>query len=186
MSLNIGSGISTARVSMGPAVIFVGAAGSTPTADVGLIGDDGAELEFQAEMGDLNAGNPMLTIMRYIKAQSVFLRVPSCEWSSNRLAYALGAGATSLSAGNEIFRFGGTPCPHEVALHLQHRKCTAAHTINVRIWKATTETGGLSVKFGADHHQFPFAWKGLRSTTNWAGGSLANTSELVEIDIELQ
>lgn len=185
MSLNIGSGISTARVSMGPAVIFLGAAGTTPSADIGLIGDDGAELEFQSEMGDIMAGNPALKIMRYNKAQSVFLRVPSCEWSANRLAYALGSGATSISGTNEIMRFGGQPCPYEVAILLQHRKCTAAHTVNVRMWKATTENGGLAVKFGQDHHQFPYAWTSLRSTTNWAGGALANDSEYVEIDIQL-
>lgn len=184
MSLNIGT-VSTARVSMGPAVLFIGAAGSTPTSDVGLIHPDGAELEFQSELGDVQAGNPLLTVLRYVKMQKFFLRAPGVEWSANHLAYALGAGVTSISASNEIMRFGGMPCPHEVALHLQHRKCTAAHTVNVRVWKATTETGGLTVNFGQDHHRFNYAWEALRSTTNWAGAANANTSELVEIDIEL-
>lgn len=187
MPLNIGSNIATSRAAFGPAVVALGAAGTTPTDNIGLIEPDTpAEIEFQTDFGEVSNGNPMLTIFRYVRSQNFFLRVTSIEWSANRMSYALGTGATAIDANNEIFRFGGDPCPASVALHLQHVKCLAAHTINVRVWTAQSENGGFSVAFGQDPHQFAFAWKALRSTTNWAGGTLATDSQLVEIDIELQ
>lgn len=186
MPLNIGSNIDTTRAAFGPAVLALGAAGTTPTENIGLLAPDTPmEIEFQTDFGEVSNGNPMLTIFRFIRAQSFFMRATSIEWSANRLSYALGTGATVINANNEIYRFGGDPCPVSVALHLQHRKCLAAHTINVRVWTAQSENGGLAVQFGQDPHQFPYAWKALRSTTNWASGSLANDSQLVEIDIEL-
>lgn len=187
MPLNIGDNIQTTRTAFGPAVVALGPAGATPTENIGLVAPDTpAEIEFQTDFGEISNGNPMLTILRYVRSQNFFLRVASLEWSANRMSYAVGTGATSIDANNEIFRFGGDPCPASVALHLQHRKCLAAHTVNVRVWTAQSENGGFSVQFGQDPHEFGFGWKALRSTTNWAGGSLADDSQLVEIDIELQ
>lgn len=185
MSLNVGSSINTSRVSFGQAVIFVGPAGSTPSTDIGLIGEDGGEIELQTEFGDVMAGNPALSVMRYAKTQAAFLRVRSVEWSANLMSYGLGTGVTSISGTNEILRFGGQPCPTELAILLQHRKCTAAHTVNWRFWRVAPESGGFTVQFGQEHHGFDHSWKALRSTTNWAGTSLATTSMLIECDIAL-
>lgn len=185
MPLNIGSAVDTQRISFGPATIALGAAGTTPSSNIGAIGEDGVELEFQSETRDIVQGNPKLPLFTYVQMQNFFVRCTSIEWSANRLLYALGTGATSISGTNEVYRFGGDPCPEQVALLIQHRKCTAAHTINVRVWKAQSETGGTTVTMGDDPHGFAFAWKAQRSTTNWAGGTLADDSQLVEIDIEL-
>lgn len=185
MPLNIGSSVNTQRISFGPATIALGAAGATPSGDIGAIGEDGVELEFASEMRDITQGNPRLPIFKYVQNQNFFVRVTSIEWSANRLLYALGTGATSISGTNEIFRFGGDPCPEEVAILVQHRKCTAAHTINVRVWKAQSENGGTTVQLGDDPHGFEYAWRASRSTTNWAGGTLADDSQLVEVDIQL-
>jgi hypothetical protein len=185
MPLNVGSAVSTGRASFGPGVVALGLAGSTPSDNVGLIGEDGVEIEFQSEMRDIVQGNPKIPIKSFAVAQNFFVRFTSIEWAAYRLAWALGTGATSVSGTNEVYRFGGGPCPTELALLLQHRKCTAAHTVNARLWKCTSETGSFSVQMGDDLHGFAFAFKGLRSATNWAGGSLASDSQLVEIDIEL-
>lgn len=185
MPLNLGANISTSRTSAGQAVVFIGPAGSTPTADVGLIGEDGAEVELQTEFGDIMAGNPAMTIERYAKVQNAFCRFRGVEWSANLFAYALGTGVTAISGTNEILRFGGDPCPDTLAILLQHRKCTAAHTINWRFWKVQPETGGFTMQFGQDHHGFDYSYKAIYAATNWAGSSLANTSNLVEMDIQL-
>jgi hypothetical protein len=134
MSLNIGSAISTARASFGPAVVALGVAGTTPSDNVGLIGEDGVEFEFMSESRDIVQGNPKIPIKSFFVAQNVMVRFTSIEWAAYRLAWALGTGATSVSGTNEIYRFGGGPCPTELACHIQHRKCTAAHTINYRLW----------------------------------------------------
>lgn len=185
MPLNIGSNVNTSRLSFGPATVAIGLAGATPTDNVGLIGEDGVELEFASEMRDVTQGNPKTVVQTYVVSQNFFVRFTSIEWAANRLKWALGSGSTSISGTNEIFRWGGEPCPEAVAVHVQHRKCTAAHTINVRVWRAMSENGGTSVQLGDDPHGFAYAFKALRSTTNWAGEALDDDSQLVEIDIEL-
>lgn len=187
MPLNIGDNINTQRAAFGPAVLALGPAGTTPTQNIGLIENDTPiEIEFQTDFGEVSQGNPMLTIFRFVRSQNFFLRATSIEWNMNHLSYALGTGATLIDANNEIYRFGGDPCPVSVALQLQHVKCLAAHTINVRVWTAQSENGSVAVQFGQDQHQFPYAWKAIRSTTDWAGQTLAQDSQLVEIDIQLQ
>jgi hypothetical protein len=182
MGMNIGT-VTTSKMSFGPGILYLGAAGTTPTVDIGHIKEDGLEIEVQQELGDIMGGNPLQTIMRFVKAQNVFVRAPGGEWNMTNLAYALGTGVTSVSAGHEIMNFGGKPCTHEVAIQMQHRKCTAVHTLYANIWKATTETGGLSIAFGQEQHSFAMGWKALRATTNWAGAALANDSELMQLDM---
>lgn len=187
MPLNIGSNLARTRSAFGPAVLALGAAGTTPTSNIGLISSDNPiEIEFATEFGEVRQGNPMLAEFRYVTSQDFYLRCPSIEWSANRLAYALGTGATSIDANNEIMTFGGDPCPFNVALHLQHVKCLAAHTINVRVWTAQSENGGFAIQFGQQTHEFAYAWKAMRSTTDWAGATLATDAQLVQVDIQLQ
>lgn len=185
MPLNVGGSVATARTSFGPAVIAMDASGATPTSNVGFIGDDGVQIEFNSSMADIRQGNPKLPFFSFIQAQDFFLRWSSIEWSANRLAYALGVGVTSISASNEIVAWGGAPCPSSVALLAQHRKCTAAHTVNVRVWTAVPENATIQTQMGDDVHAFPFAFKALRTATNWAGASLASDSQLVQVDIQL-
>lgn len=185
MPLNIGT-VTTSRMSFGPAEVFVGAAGATPTASLGTTAvDDGVALEFQAEMGEIVAGNPRTPVQRFAKMHGFVLRCTSLEFNANNLKFALGTGETSISGTHEIYRFGGDPCPEEVAVLAVHQKCTAAHTLNCRVWRAQSETGALSTQWGEEAHRYPYGWMALRSTTNWAGGSLASGSQLVEIDNEL-
>lgn len=185
MPLNVGGNLATSRASFGPAVIAMDASGATPSTNIGLIGDDGCQIEFSSSMGDIRQGNPKLSFLKFVQSQDFFMRWTSIEWSANRLAYALGTGVTSISGTNEVLRFGGGPCPSTVALLLQHRKCTAAHTVNVRVWTATPENATIQTQMGDDVHGFPMAFAAQRSATNWAGGSLASDSQLVEVDIQL-
>lgn len=186
MPLNIGSSLSTSRVSYGPGVIAVGVSGATPTANVGFIGEDGIECEWNVEMGEVSQGNPKLPFFQFAKAHNFFLRVTSIEWSAARLAYVTGGGITTINSNNEIMDFGGDPSPSTLALLLQHRKASAAHTINIRMWTAGPETGTVSTTLGDDPHGFPYAFKALRSATDWAGNTLGDSSQLVQLDIQLQ
>ena len=82
--------------------------------------------------------------------------------------------------------YGGEPCVTEVGVWVEHRKCTALHTVNIRIWKAVSEAGTVGVGMGAGSvHNFPYRWKGLRSATDWSGASLARDRQLFQIEIEL-
>lgn len=186
MPLNVGDNLTTSRVSFGPGVIAVGVTGATPTTNVGYIGDDAIELEWNSELGEITQGNPKIPFLQFARAQNFFVRWTSIEWSANRLALATGAGVTTINSSNEIMDFGGDPSPAQIAILVQHRKATVAHTINVRVWTAGPETGQVSTQLGDDPHGFGTAFKALRSTTDWAGNTLANDSQLVRLDIQLQ
>lgn len=179
--------VSTNRMSLGPAVVYLGPAGTTPTSDVGSIGDDGVELELNSEFVDVMQGNPGNVVQRFVTQQNAFMRFNSVEWSVNQIGWTLGTGTTTISASEEVIDFGGDPCPDNVAIYLQHRKACVAHTINVRFWTASPETGSFSVKFTRNEVQsHAHSFKAIRSTTNWAGTALASDSQLVQIQIQLQ
>lgn len=173
-------------MSFGPAVVYLGASGTTPTADVGSIGEDGVEIELASTIFDVMQGNPSNVVQRFISEQNAFMRFSSIEWNVNQIAYTLGTGSTTISGSSEKVQFGGDPCPTNVAIYLQHRKACVAHTVYVRFWTASPETGSFSVKFTKDAVQaHAHAFKAIRSTTNWAGSSLATNAQLMELEITL-
>lgn len=171
-------------ISFGPARLFLGAAGSTPTTDVGAITEDGVTVEIASEMRDIVQGNPKLIDLSFIQSQSAMVRVTSIEWNYDKLTYALGAGNTAAPVGFETFAFGGEPCVTEVALHVQHQMCQSGNTINVYVWRAVGE-GNVSLPFTHDEHQFEYNWKALRADTDWASNPLASDEQLFQIVREL-
>lgn len=167
-------------ISFGPARLFLGAAGATPTVDVGAISEDGVSVEFATEMKDIMQGNPKLIEFSFCQQQSVMVKVTSIEWNFNSLVRALGAGNTSASATFEKFAFGGEPCIEDVALHIQHQMCRTGDTLNIYVWRAQGE-GNVTLPFTHDEHAFEYSWKCLRSSTDWAGNSLASDEQLIQI-----
>lgn len=167
-------------ISFGPARLFLGAAGSTPTVDVGAIGEDGVSLETSTEMRDVMQGNPKLIEFSFCTMQALTVKVTSIEWNFNNLRRALGAGNTSASGTYEKFAFGGEPCIDDVALHVQHQMCRTGDTLNVYVWRAQGE-GNIPLSFGAEEHKFEYSWKALRADTDWAGNSLPSDEQLFAI-----
>jgi hypothetical protein len=167
-------------ISFGPARLFLGAAGATPSVDVGAISEDGISLEFASEIKDVMQGNPKLIELAYIQQQSVTVKVTSIEWNFDNLKRALGAGVTSATGTYEKFTFGGEPCPAEVALLVQHQMCRSGDTLNVSVWRAVGD-GNTTLPFTHDEHKFDYSWRAMRSATDWAGNSLASDSQLVQI-----
>jgi len=167
-------------ISFGPGRLFLGAAGTTPTVDVGAISEDGITVEIASEMKEVPQGNPKLPEIIFIQSQSVMLKVTSIEWDFTSLSFALGAGNTSAGGTFEAFAFGGEPCPTEVALHVQHQMCRSGNTINVYVWRAVGE-GNVTLPFIHDEHAFEYSWKALRAATDWASASLASDEQLFQI-----
>lgn len=179
MPLNLPT-ITRDDISFGPARLFMGAAGATPTVDVGAISEDGVTVEFASEQRDIMQGNPKLIEMTFIQQQSVMVKLTSIEWNFNNLARALGAGNTSASGTFEKFAFGGEPCVTELALHVQHQMCRTGDTMNIYVWRAVGE-GNVTLPFTHDEHSFELSFKALRSATDWAGNSLASDEQLIQI-----
>lgn len=171
-------------ISFGPARLFLGVAGATPSTDVGAIGEDGVSIEITSEQRDIMQGNPKLIELSFIQSNAVRVKLTSIEWNWNSLVYALGAGNTATTGTYERFSFGGDPCATEVALHVQHQMCRTGDTLNCYVWRAVGE-GSVPLPFTHDEHKFEYAWKALRSATEWSGSSLSSEEQLIRIQREL-
>tara|TARA_Y100000361_G_C11013228_1_gene265497 strand:+ start:46 stop:597 length:552 start_codon:yes stop_codon:yes gene_type:complete len=165
----------------GPGILKIGAAGSTPTTDVGAITEDGISIEITSEKRDISQGNPKLPVYTFTQAQGVNISVTGIEWNFENFAHALGSGVQATSVGvSDIFEFGGDPLVTQVAIQVEHIMAVTGDTLNVNVWKAVSN-GGLTLPFTADEHQFEYSWKALRSATDWAGSSLDYNKQLVQI-----
>jgi hypothetical protein len=167
-------------ISFGPAVVYLGASGSTPSVDVGAITEDGVTIEVTSEKRDIMQGNPRTIEYSFAQAQGVRVSWTGIEWDWSRFQYAIGAGNTLASASLETWSLGGDPIVETVAVRVQHYMAQAAQTLDFRIWKARGD-GPVSMPMGQDEHQFPYAFLAMRSATNWAGVTLARDEQLLQI-----
>lgn len=174
----------TDDISFGPAVIFSGPAGTTPTVDVGSITEDGATLELNSEKRTIAQGNPRVPVLAFSQAQGVMLNVTGIEWNYENFAAGLGAGVTGASGSEETFEWGGDPLCQELAIHVQHYMAVSGNTMNAYIWKAVSE-GGLSLPMGQDEHQFEYNFQALLASTDWAGNALGPKVQLFKLVREL-
>jgi hypothetical protein len=176
--------VTTDDISFGPAVLYAGVAGATPTVDVGSITEDGISIEITSEKRSIAQGNPRIPVFAFSQAQGAMVKVTGIEWDYQNFAHALGAGVTTSSGSEETFAFGGDPILTEMALHVQHYMAVSGNTLNVYVWKAVSE-GGLTLPLGQDEHQFEFSFMALRSETNWAGDTLSADQQLLQLWREL-
>lgn len=179
MAINVPS-YTANNISFGPGRLFVGAAGTTPTVNVGAITEDAVEVEFVSEKRWISQGNPKHKVLGFTLAEDVMVRCSGIEWDFDNFVNAVGAGATTTSASQDTLVWGGDPLIDEVAIHVQHYMAKPGHTLNAYIWKASGN-GGLKLSFSHEEHQFAYEWAALRATTNWAGGSLGSGAELMQL-----
>ena len=173
--------VTTNDISFGPAVLYMGVAGSTPATQVGAISEDGVSIEITAEKRYISQGNPRIPVYNFTQAQGVMVKVTSIEWNFDNFARALGAGVTTVSGSEETFAFGGDPIVTQAALKIEHYMAVSGNTMNCYVWNVTSESG-LTVPLGQDEHSFEFSFTALRSTTDWGGTSLAATQQLLKFE----
>jgi hypothetical protein len=176
--------VTTDDISFGPAILIAGVAGTTPSANIGSITEDGISIEITSEKRSISQGNPRTPVFAFSQAQGVMVKVTGIEWDYENFARGLGAGVTTSSASEETFAFGGDPILTEMALHIQHYMAVSGNTLNVYIWKAVSE-GGLTLPLGQDEHSFEYSLMALRSDTDWGGTSLPGAEQLMKIVREL-
>lgn len=180
MSFNVPS-YTENNVSFGPGILKVGAAGATPTVDVGAITEDGITLTPRAAKKTIKQGNPKIPIYTFIQEVGFDLEFAGIEWNLNTLPYAIGAGNTTSSGASDTISFGGDPIVKQIAVHVQHEMAVSGHTLDVYVWKAASMQDDLAIKLGADEHQFSRKYGALRSATDWAGGALPKTERLIKM-----
>jgi len=177
--------VTTNDISFGPAVLYMGVAGATPTTDVGSITEDGVSIEVSSEKRSISQGNPKISVYTFTQAQSVMAKVSGIEWNFDRFGHALGAGTTTVSAGvSETFAWGGDPIVTRLAMHIQHYMAVSGNTMNVYLWEVVSEAG-LALPFGHDEHGFEYSYNAQRVTTDWGSNALPATDQLMKIVREL-
>jgi hypothetical protein len=180
MALNVPT-ITANKISAGPGRLYLGAAGTTPSTDVGAITEDGIAIEATRETVHIRQGNPMHSVYACDKAQDVMISVTGIEWNlvNGPLPVQLGAAATSSSASEDIVSFGGDPLPDQWAIKIEHQM-HSGQTMLVYGWKGVAD-GGINFSFNHDEHKFPMKFRLQRSSTDWAGAALPSTSQLFRV-----
>ena len=130
--LNVPS-YSTSNFSFGPGRVFMGAAGTTPSTDVGGITEDGVKITVTSKKKDIFQGNPKLVVYTFAQEQGAMVELSGIEWNQNLFEYGLGAGTTTSSASSDTLSFGGDPLVEQVAIHVQHQMAIPGHTLNAYI-----------------------------------------------------
>lgn len=180
MSLNVPSG-STSKISFGPAVVYIGAAGATPTVDTGYIDNDaGVEITLSSKKRDITQGNPKIPLYTFSQEQNVMVKFSGIEWNQNNISYGLGAGTTAVSGAELGFTFGGDPIAKTCAIKIDHYMAVSGHTMTFYCWKAVSD-GDIAIGLTHDEHKFPYQYKLQRSTTDWAGASLAYDKQIFKM-----
>ena len=190
MPLNIPTGTNLENnVSFGPAVVFMDpvptggfvAAGSTPTTDVGWIGEDGVNIELTSENKNIVQGNPQLVAYSFATVQTAMINFTSIQWNFDNFILALGAGTTSVGhvASIENFDFGGNPLNTLTMIKLQHEMAVTGDTLEIYAWKGQSESGFSIPLQATEEHSFEFSFQVIRSTTDWCNAALGSENQLI-------
>ena len=168
------------NISIGPGIIYIGAAGTTPSVDVGAISEDGIEITVSQEFLEVFQGSPKQRIIQFKTDESIEFTATGIEWDLIKLATALGAGVTTSSGTLDTFAFGGDPDTDQVAVLIQHT-LPSGHTISISIWKAQA-SGEWSLSLAQDElSTFPYSFRGLVATVNWGNEALPVGQQLFRI-----
>jgi len=169
----------TTRFSFGPGVLYMGAPGATPLIEVGAVKGNG-ELSVERKKLEIKQGSPQVKVAAYAVEESVAIKVTGIEWNFDNLAYALGAGVTSVSGTVETVDFGGDITVSNRALRYVHRMPDGS-TIDLHIFK-TQGSGKIAVTFNeTDTHEFPYEFQALEGTTDFTNQALATNKKLFKI-----
>lgn len=168
------------NISIGPGVIYIGLAGTTPSIDVGAISESGIELTVGSEFLEVNQGSPKQLIKIFKTSETMDIVATGIEWDLLKLPFALGAGVTTSSASQDTFSFGGDPDTNNVALRIDHT-LPSGHTISIYIWNAQP-SGEWTLNMAQDTlTAFPYTFKALVSTLNWGNEALPVGQQLFRI-----
>lgn len=201
MPLNIPTTGTENNVSFGPGRVYMDqypasgpvAAGSTPTTDVGWIGEDGVTVELTSEKKNIVQGNPQLVAYSFCTTQTAMINFTSIQWDFDNFILALGAGTTSVGSGGSgpsvpvgaptgsgvNFDFGGNPLNTMVAMRIEHQMAVTGDTMYVYAWKAQSESGFSIPMTATEEHSFEFSFQVVRSTVDWCNAALPSENQLI-------
>ncbi|MEM4720577.1 MAG: hypothetical protein QXT73_00770 [Candidatus Methanomethylicaceae archaeon] len=160
----------TQRISIGPAIIYIGQAGQTPTVDLGAVYE--AELRFSAEETEFYAGAPSGLQWRRSRHLKATLTVKGLEWRLDSLQKAIG-GLYAEEGDVEVLYATGD-ISEAVSLRAIHQMPSGG-TIIIDFFRAIP-TGYPDISFGYSPHQLPFTFSALVSKYDFEGNPLPSNT----------
>lgn len=178
MAFNVPSG-DTAKLSFGPGRIYLGPLGSTPSVEVGYVKGD-AELSIARTLLEVFAGSPQSIVQQYAIKEEVEIKFTGIEWNLDNIAYALGAGVTSVSGADDILEFGGDMDVSNRALRFVHILPDGG-TVDVHLFKVQG-SGELAIAIKeSDMHELPMTFKAVEATQDFQGATPAENKKKFKI-----
>ncbi len=178
MAFNVPTG-DTKKLSFGPGTIFLGVVGATPSIDVGFVKGD-AELNVTRTLLEVFAGSPQSIVQQYAIKEEVSIKFTGIEWNLDNIAYALGAGVTSVSGGSDVLEFGGDMDVSQRALRFLHIAPNGS-TIDIHLFQAEG-SGELAIAMKeTDMHEFPMTFKALEASLDFEGAVPAENKKKFKI-----
>lgn len=170
-----------ARFAVGGARVFIGAVGTTPSTDVGLISPDGGvSISIQRTFGAYTGGFPVVKVKQFVSEENCEVSFEGMELNPELMRYGLGAGITTASASEETFSMGGDPAVTECALHVRH-EMLGGQTMSLYVWRASGMSDGVELTLNNAPTSFPLKWAALHASTDWAGTALASKAQLFKV-----
>jgi len=158
------------RLSIGPSIIYIGSALTTPTTDLGAV--TSAEVKVNVELNKFFSGSPAVPHWYHFKNAEVSLSVKGLEWNLDKLRQVTGGYFYSETAGGFITEtlYGTFEFVESLSLRLVHQTPSGA-TLILDIFEAVPG-GSVDLRFAANTHEIPYVFYAVTATTDFAGNTL--------------
>ncbi len=171
--------VDTTRLSFGPARVYIGVEGTTPTVDVGTVKN--VSVSVKRTTLDVMQGSPETLVESWAVKEEVTAKCSGLEWDLDNVSYALGAGITTTSVGmTEALEFGGDMGISERAVRLVHIQPGLA-TIDFQIFRAKGD-GSVDIKFDENSaFSMEYTFKAVEANTDFTGQAPAAKKKLFRL-----
>lgn len=166
------------KLSFGPAIVYIGPEGATPSVDIGTV----REVQFTVTRKTLDVmqGSPEVLIESWATQEDAVAKFKGLEWNFTNIAYAIGAGQTTAVGMTESLAFGGDMSISERAVRMLHVMPSGA-TLDVQLFR-TKGSGAIDVKFDESAaHSIDYEFRALAANTNFLGAAPADKESLFRI-----
>lgn len=167
-------GYNVKRISIGPANIYIGVAGATPTIDLGAVYE--STLKITSEEDKFYGGAPSNLKWRRAKHVEVSVIVKGLEWNLSTLQTAFGGYFSSNEAGGYLTEtyYATGDVSTAISLRLIHQTPSGG-TLTFDMFKAVP-MGFSDVSFGYAVHQLPYSFSAINSKYDYAGNALPSNT----------
>jgi len=184
---NISTVFDQKNIFQGPAVVYLGPSGTTPSS-IGGVAE--ISLDVGLEILQVEQGFPRTLMAQFVKRKTVKVSFKSLETGDYSLwRYAL-ASATYSTSGTGGFihnvDFGEQNTMDSVAIQLKIINCDG-FTEDMYLWKCMGGSEGIKRDFAdEDVHGPTYTFNVLRSTLDWGGTALATSKAFFHAQVDKQ